>query len=142
MQRTGFGCLVLGLVSLLSAGCFQKIKQCNALIEVTNQQQTAAAGLMNPATAPSAELFAGLATSLEQGNTRVGAVALTDPQLVALRNEYRQGMERMARAVRETGTAMAANNNEGATAAARNIQPAAEATSGVLDRLNSYCQQR
>jgi len=117
-----------------SDGEGDRIRQCNALITVINEEQAKQAN----ASADTAEDLNRLAVALDATAKRIGDVQLKDGKLKSQRDEYKRMCEDLARAARDAATAGDDSaKREGAVKVMQGIGPREDK---LVNDINAHCQ--
>lgn len=139
------GLTLIGVIALATAslGCGSKVKECNKLIGVINengQSIKTATAKMNAAKHDK-NAIAEMATTMEKAADNIKTVELKDEQLVKLGQEYEKMLRSGAKGARDMVTAFTNNDVVGIDKAAGEVGKVETTESQLVNRINEYCRQ-
>jgi len=133
--------LMLAIFVLGLFGCDSKVKQCNDLIAVINQNQefkNKAGSLASGKAEP--KDFAALADDLDKLKDKIGAVKLKDEKLKGFAKEYQDMLAEVGKIFRDLAKAMEAKDQAGLEKGLKELQSVQGKESPIVNKMNSYCQ--
>ena len=136
MRRTASWMAVaaISLATATSAGCNDRISQCNSLISVINEEQGKHADLNGD----NAESFRKLGDALDETARRVGDVPIKDEKLKAFRADYKTICEDFAKAAREA--AAGGDDQKKHDEAVKAMQSIGPREDKLVNDINAFCQ--
>lgn len=139
------GLTLIGVIALATAslGCGGKVKECNKLISVINENGESiktATAKMNAAK-DDTKAIEEMATTMEKAADNIKTVELKDTQLLEFAKEYEEMLRSGAKGARDMVTA--ANNNDvaGITKAMGEVGRVETTESLLVNKINKYCRE-
>ena len=126
---------VMVCAALAMSGCDGRIPQCNRLIKVINEEQ----GAIKAASGDDAAALNTFADTLESVANKVSGVELEDEQLSAFRDAYAAMAKDLAKASRDTASALEKGEHKEAADGAKEMSGFGERESELVDSINKYC---
>ncbi|MDC0747489.1 hypothetical protein [Polyangium mundeleinium] len=124
-----------------SEGENDKVKECNAVIEVINGGMQKLNKSQNETKdAPGTEQLRALADVMDSVGRDIEAVPVTQPELVRKVADYQDMVRTTAKAARDLARAIEAKDARGANAATSALSTAVKRESPLVDDINAYCQ--
>lgn len=120
---------------VLLPACDGRISQCNKLIRVINAEQEP----IKQASGSDPEALKKLAGALDNVGKKVSEVAIDDQAVVGFRDRYAEMAGELAKAARETATALEAKDADKATEAAKHMSSFGSRESELVGEINGYC---
>jgi hypothetical protein len=117
------------------AGCDGRITQCNKLIRVINAEQEP----IKQASGSDPESLKKLADALDNVSEKVSEVSIEDEAVVGFRDRYANLAGELAKAARDTATALEAKDSETAEEAAKHMASFGTRESELVGEINGYC---
>jgi len=138
MKKVKILMLAIFVVGLF--GCDSKVKQCNDLIAVVNQNQE----FKNKASAIGAKAepkdFVALADDLDKLKEKIGGVKLKDEKLKGFAKEYQDMLAEISKSFRDLAKALEANDQAALQKVTKDMGALQGKEGPIVDKINKHCQ--
>lgn len=133
--------LMLAIFVLGMFGCDSKVKQCNDLIAVINQNQELKnkAGGLSSGKAEPKDIIA-LADDMDKLKDKIGGVKLKDEKLKGFAKEYQDMLAEVSRIFRDLAKAMESKDPAALEKVSKELGTVQGKESPIVSKINSYCQ--
>ena len=127
------------LVATATSGCSRRrVHECTALVERINAAD--AAIQKGGGTGDRSQRLANMAKTIESERSAVAAIAVNDPKLRSLRDDYATLLDEIARSAKKVLESSRSNDASAIQASIADVQAAGAKEAAMVNSLNAYCQ--